>query len=119
MSTEAPEERALPATGGGRRPEHPIAGLSLALSPLLPPLRFLVRAGATAALRDFEPLVRRLVAAARPFARETEGLDKLEAAVQGFDAAPEVERRSAIAVFVRELGLLVAIPKEIADLARL
>jgi len=93
-------------------------GLSLALSPLLPPLRFLVRAGATAALRDFEPLVRRLVAAARPFARETEGLDKLEAAVQGFDAAPEAERRSAIAVFVRELGRLVAIPKEIADLAR-
>ena len=31
-------------------------GLSLALSPLLPPLRFLVRAGATAALRDFGPL---------------------------------------------------------------
>jgi ATP-dependent DNA helicase RecG len=92
-------------------------GLSLALSPLLPPLRFLGRAGSTSALRDFEPLVRRLVAAARPFARDPAGLDKLEAAVQGFDAAPEPQRRSAIALFVRELGRLVEIPKEIADLA--
>jgi ATP-dependent DNA helicase RecG len=108
--------------GDGRKPEAAasIEGLSLALSPLLPPLRFLSRrAGATAALRDFEPLVRRLVAAARPFARDSAGLDKLEAAVQGFDAAPEPERRSAIATFVRELGLLVEIPSDIADLARM
>src|SRR4051812_24563316 len=93
--------------------------LSLALSPLLPPLRFVSRKGATSALRDFEPLVRQTVASARPFARHPSDLDRLEAAVNGFDTASEPHRRSAIALLVGELGRLVEIPNEIADLARL
>jgi ATP-dependent DNA helicase RecG len=99
--------------------ERPIDGLSLALSPLLPPLRFLSRKGATSALRDFEPLVRRTVASARSFARDPSDLDRLEAAVNGFDTSAEPQRRSAIALLVGELGRLVELPKEIADLARL
>ncbi|MFL5291996.1 MAG: ATP-dependent DNA helicase RecG [Myxococcales bacterium] len=95
------------------------SGLSLALSPLLPPLRFLSRKGATSALREFEPLVRQTVASARPFARHPSDLDRLEAAVNGFDTASEAHRRSAIALLVAELGRLVDIPNEIADLARL
>src|SRR4051812_25885202 len=113
--------RGVPSGHGGGSPAVSIgaSGLSLALSPLLPPLRFLSRKGATSALRDFEPLVRQTVASARAFARHPSDLDRLEAAVNGFDTASEPHRRSAIALLVGELGRLVEIPREIADLARL
>jgi ATP-dependent DNA helicase RecG len=96
----------------GRAPE----GLALALSPLLSPLRFVSRAGLSK-LHDFEPLVERVVAAARPFARDTAGLDRLAQAARGFDAATEPRRRTALAAVVRELRGLLDVPPEIAGLA--
>ncbi|MGZ6124368.1 MAG: hypothetical protein ACXWLR_05380, partial [Myxococcales bacterium] len=92
--------------------------LSLALSPLLQPLRFATRAGVSR-LNGLEALVARVVEQARAYATESSaaGLDRLAASVRGFDAAAEPERLSAIAVLVRELGALVPIPLEISALA--
>jgi ATP-dependent DNA helicase RecG len=91
--------------------------LSLALSPLLSPLRFASRAG-VARLKDLEPLVARVVASARAFASgdSAQALDRLAAAAQGFDSAPEPERRTALAAVVRELAALVPVPEEISAL---
>jgi ATP-dependent DNA helicase RecG len=95
------------------------AELLLALSPLLPPLRFVSRAGLArlGSLKELEPLVERAVAAARPFAA-AEKLDRLAASARGFDSASEAQRRDAIAALVRELRGLVAVPEEIAALAQ-
>jgi ATP-dependent DNA helicase RecG len=96
----------------GRAPE----GLALALSPLLQPLRFVSRAGLSK-LHDFEPLVERVVAAARPYARNASALDRLAEAARGFDTAEEPARRAALAALVRELAGLLDIPPEIAAIA--
>jgi ATP-dependent DNA helicase RecG len=91
--------------------------LSLALSPLLQPLRFASRAG-VARLKDLEPLVARVVASARAFASadSAQSLDRLAAAAQGFDSAGEPQRRTALAALVRELSALVQVPEEISAL---
>ena len=88
--------------------------LSLALSPLLQPLRFASRVG-PARLMDFEPLVERAVAQARPHA-PAEKLAALSAAARGFDKAPEEKRRAQLAAVVRALGALVPVPLEISTL---
>jgi len=95
--------------------------LALALSPLLSPLRLLSRAGLerVAVLREIEPLVHRVVEQARPFAGDhAAGLDRLAATARGFDSAPEDLRRTAIAALVRELGMLLDVPEDIAALGR-
>jgi ATP-dependent DNA helicase RecG len=91
--------------------------LSLALSPLLSPLRFASRAG-VARLKDLEPLVARVVASARVYASgaSAQSLDRLAAAAQGFDSAEEPQRRKALAAVVRELSALVQVPEEISAL---
>ena len=98
----------------------PGPALVLALSGLLPPLRFVGRAGLEklALLRDLEPLVGRVVAAALPHAgAERERVERLALAAQGFDRADETARRAALAGLVRALGGLVPLPPEIAALA--
>src|SRR4051794_32637230 len=89
--------------------------LSLALSPLLPPLRFASRVG-PARLVDFEPLVARAVEQARAHA-PAEKLAALSAAARGFDKANEEKRRAQLAAVVRALGDLLPIPLEISTLA--
>ncbi len=91
--------------------------LSLALSPLLGPLRFASRAGVSR-LKDLEPLVGRVVESARAFASgaSAQGLDRIAAAVRGFDSADEPQRKGALAALVRELGALVPVPEEISTL---
>ena len=93
--------------------------LSLALSPLLQPLRFATRAGVSR-LNGLEDLVARVVEQARAYATAASAgpLDRLAASVRGFDAAGEEERRKAIAALVRELGALLPVPLEIAALAQ-
>ena len=91
-------------------------GLSLALSPLLQPLRFATRAG-VARLNGLEALVASVVAQARLIAPDAE-LARLGAAVRGFDAGDETMRRRAIAELVRELGAILPLPLEIAALAQ-
>jgi len=93
--------------------------LSLALSPLLQPLRFASRAGVVR-LNGLEALVGKVVAQARAFAAEGSAaqLDRLAASVRGFDAAGEGARQQAIAALVRELGSLLPIPLEISALAQ-
>ena len=95
------------------------AALSLALSPLLQPLRFATRAG-VARLNGLEALVSQVVQQARAYASDasTPGLDRLLASVRGFDGAAESDRLRAVAALVRELGALVPIPLEISALAR-
>jgi ATP-dependent DNA helicase RecG len=92
--------------------------LSLALSPLLQPLRFATRAGVLR-LNGLEELVARLVQQARAYASGSSaaGLDRLAECVRGFDEASEAERKKAVAALVRELGKLVPVPEEIAALA--
>ena len=92
--------------------------LSLALSPLLQPLRFATRAGVSR-LNGLETLVARLVQQARAYASgpSAAGLDRLAESVRGFDEAPEAGRQRALAALVRELGKLVEVPEEIAALA--
>jgi len=105
---------------GVQGPEAP--ELLLALSPLLAPLRFLSRAGFSRlpALRELEPLVARVVDAALPFAGErSAALHGLAEAARGFDAAPDPERRAAVAAVVRALGALVPLPDEVAALGAL
>ena len=89
-------------------------GLSLALSPLLQPLRFASRAG-VARLSGFEALVANVVAQARLVAPGAP-VQKLSDAVRGFDGADEAGRRKALAMLVRELGALLPIPLEISTL---
>src|SRR5436305_6648133 len=89
-------------------------GLALALSPLMQPLRFASRAG-VARLNGLEALVATAVAQARLIAPDAP-VEKLSAAVHGFDAADEAGRRKAIASLVRELGALVPVPLEISTL---
>ncbi len=107
----------MPATGVGR-----MAGaskneaLSLALSPLLSPLRFASRAG-VGRLTGLEALVASVVEQARTVAPEAR-LEKLAATVRGFDAADEASRQKSIAALVRELGALVPVPLEISTLAQ-
>jgi ATP-dependent DNA helicase RecG len=93
--------------------------LSLALSPLLKPLRFATRAG-VARLNGLEALVAGVVEQARAYATagSAERLDRLAASVRGFDASAEPERQKAIAALVRELGALLPIPLEISALAQ-
>jgi ATP-dependent DNA helicase RecG len=94
------------------------APLSLALSPLLPPLRFAARAGVSR-LNGLEPLVARVVASARAFA-SAESLQKLsllEAAAQGFDGAAPDARKDALSALVQALGSLVPLPEDIAGLS--
>src|SRR5438874_1420783 len=92
--------------------------LALALSPLLPPLRFLSRAGIDRlpSLKDVEPLVEKAVADARPHAPAAL-LEALAESARGFDAAAEVERRAALARIVVALAALVEIPAELKGLA--
>jgi ATP-dependent DNA helicase RecG len=92
------------------------AALSLALSPLLQPLRFASRAG-VARLNGLEALVAQVIAQARLIAPDAP-LEKLAATVRGFDTADEQFRRAALAGLVRELGALLPIPLEIATLAQ-
>ena len=91
--------------------------LSLALSPLLGPLRFASRAGVSR-LRDLEPLVASVVASAKSFASpaSAERLERIAALARGFDSAPEAGRKKALAALVRELSSLVAVPEEISAL---
>ena len=89
--------------------------LSLALSPLLQPLRFATRAGVSR-LNGLEALVANVVAQARLVSPDAP-LDKLSEAVRGFDAAGEEFRRKAIASLVRELGAILPLPLEISTLA--
>jgi len=93
--------------------------LSLALSPLLQPLRFASRAGVSR-LTGMEALVAQVVAQARAYATPAslERLDRMAASVRGFDANGEVERQRAMAALVRELGALLPVPLEIAALAQ-
>ena len=93
--------------------------LSLALSPLLQPLRFATRAGVSR-LNGLEALVARVVDQARAYATAASaaGLDRLASSVRGFDSAGEEERLKAIAALVRELGALLPVPLEIAALAQ-
>src|SRR3954468_6138270 len=92
--------------------------LSLALSPLLQPLRFATRAG-VARLNGLEALVANVVEQAPPYPTDASArrLDRLAQAVRGFDAAGEPERQKAMATLVRELGALLPIPVEISALA--
>ena len=91
--------------------------LSLALSPLLGPLRFASRAGVSR-LKDLEPLVASVVASARSFASaaSADRLDRIAALARGFDSAAEAGRKKALAALVRELAALVDVPEEIAAL---
>ena len=91
--------------------------LSLALSPLLGPLRFASRAGVSR-LKDLEPLVASVVASARSFASPASvvRLDGIAALARGFDSATEAGRKKALAALVRELSALVSVPEEIAAL---
>jgi ATP-dependent DNA helicase RecG len=94
------------------------APLSLALSPLLPPLRFAARAGVSR-LNGLEPLVARVVASARAFASgdSLRKLSLLEAAAQGFDGAAPDARKGALSALVQALGSLVPLPEDIAGLS--
>ncbi len=93
--------------------------LSLALSPLLQPLRFASRAG-VARLTGLEALVAKVVDQARAYATQSSSsaLDRLADSVRGFDSAPEADRQRAMAALVRELGVLLPVPLEIAALAQ-
>src|SRR3954469_23856378 len=93
-------------------------GLSLALSPLLQPLRFATRAG-VGRLNGLEALVSRVVEQARAYGGPgvAERLVTRAASVRGFDDAAEAERQEALAALVRELGALLPIPLEISALA--
>ena len=92
-------------------------GLSLALSPLLQPLRFATRAGVSR-LSGLEALVASVVAQARAYAAsESPSLDRLAASVRGFDSASDADRQKALASMVRELGALLPMPLEISALA--
>ena len=89
--------------------------LALALSPLLPPLRFVSRTGRLSSLREFEPLVLSAVEAARPHAGgQGAALDRLAAAARGFDSADEPARRAAVAAILRDLSALVGIPDDLS-----
>src|SRR5439155_19182721 len=94
-------------------------GLSLALSPLMQPLRFATRAG-VARLNGLEALVANVVEQARAYATDesAQQLDRLSASVHGFDSADEVGRRNRISALVRALGALLPIPLEISTLAQ-
>src|SRR5882672_4293447 len=94
-------------------------GLSLALSPLLQPLRFATRAGVSR-LIGLEALVAKVVDQARAYASEASAarLEKLAQSVRGFDESNEADRERALAALVRELGALLPIPLEISALAR-
>jgi len=93
--------------------------LSLALSPLLQPLRFATRAGVSR-LNGLEDLVARVVEQARAYATEgsTPRLDRLAASIRGFDSADEAQRQKALAALIRELGALLPIPLDISALAQ-
>ncbi|MGE5047222.1 MAG: ATP-dependent DNA helicase RecG [Deltaproteobacteria bacterium] len=93
--------------------------LSLALSPLLQPLRFASRAG-VARLNGLEALVAKVVEQARAYAGEASApkLDRLAQSVRGFDSAGEADRQRSIAALVRELGALLPIPLDVSALAR-
>src|SRR5262249_60841988 len=81
--------------------------LSLALSPLLQPLRFATRAG-VARLTGLGALAARVVEQARAYATDASAprLDRLAQSVRGFDEAGEADRQKAMAALVRELGAL-------------
>ncbi len=91
--------------------------LSLALSPLLGPLRFAGRAGVSR-LKDLEPLVASVVASAKPYASPASGprLDRIAALAHGFDSAGEPGRKKALAALVRELSALVDLPEDLSAL---
>ena len=91
--------------------------LSLALSPLLGPLRFAGRAGVSR-LKDLEPLVASVVASAKSFAApaSADRLERIAALAHGFDTAAEPGRKKALAALVRELASLVRLPEEILAL---
>jgi ATP-dependent DNA helicase RecG len=94
--------------------------LSLALSALLPPLRFLGRAGLSKlpTLREFEPLVARAVAAALAFGGgQREALEELGKTARGFDSADDATRRATLRALVQQLARVVALPPEVAALA--
>ena len=93
--------------------------LSLALSPLLQPLRFATRAGVSR-LNGLEDLVARVVEQARAYATEgsTARLDRLAASIRGFDSADEAQRQKALAALILELGALLPIPLDISALAQ-
>ncbi len=104
-----------PAPGGGSA-----EALTLALSPLLAPLRYAARVGVAklSSLRQLESLVARAADAASPFAgSRAPAVESLAAAVQGFDRAPEPERRAALALLVFRLSALVTLPPDVLALA--
>src|SRR5258708_19786790 len=88
--------------------------LSLALSPLLSPLRFASRAG-VGRLTGLEALVASVVEQARTIAPEAR-LEKLAATMRGFDAADEASRQKAIPPLARALRALVPVPLEFPPL---
>ena len=93
--------------------------LALALSPLLAPLRFVGRSGRIGSLKELEPLVERVVAAARVHAGDQgAALDRLAASARGFDSAEDPARRDAIAAMVRELFALIGIPDDLSALGQ-
>src|SRR5882672_9546339 len=94
----------------------PDEGLSLALSPLLQPLRFAARAGVSR-LNGLEALVSKVVEQARAYSNDAR-LEKLTESVHGFDSADEAGRRNRISALVRELGALLPIPLDISTLAQ-
>jgi ATP-dependent DNA helicase RecG len=90
--------------------------LVLALSPLLPPLRFVARTNLTKlnTLREFEPLVLRALAQARPVAGSNRPqIQQIAEAIAGFDRAPDAERRAALVQVIRILGEIVSLPNEV------
>ena len=75
--------------------------LSLALSPLLQPLRFATRAG-VGRLTGLEALVAKVVEQARAYATDAAAgrLERLAQTVRGFDEASEQDRQRAVASLV-------------------
>ena len=92
--------------------------LVLALSPLLPPLRYLARVGLSRlpSLKEFEGLVLQALALARPHA-EPARLAEVAGSMRGFDGASAPDRERMLGELVRLLGGLVPLPPELDVLA--
>jgi ATP-dependent DNA helicase RecG len=92
--------------------------LVLALSSLLPPLRFVARTNLTKlnTLREFEPLVLRALAQARPVAGSKKPqIQQIAEAIAGFDRAPDAKRRDALLIVIRILSEIVSLPHEVTS----
>ena len=92
--------------------------LVLALLSLLPPLRFVARTNLTKlnTLREFEPLVLRALAQARPVAGSKKPqIQQIAEAIAGFDRAPDAKRRAALLNVIRILSEIVSLPHEVTS----